>query len=75
MVLSVPRPKKAVAEGYGEKKKNYSFMLTPTASEAIEGLAESSRLTRSEFVERLVRELAKGKYKNLLNAIKPTEEE
>jgi hypothetical protein len=58
MVLSMPRPKKAKAEGYGEKKKNYSFMLTPTASDAIEALSEASRLTRSEYIERVARGLS-----------------
>jgi hypothetical protein len=74
MVLSVPRPKKAPAESYGEKKKNHSFMLTPTASEGVEELADACRLTRSELIERVIRELKTGKYNQILDAIKATEE-
>lgn len=54
-IASVPKAKKATPSVHGEKKKQYQFMLTPSASEALDRLAETAEVTRSECIERLIR--------------------
>jgi hypothetical protein len=51
----MPRPKKSRAGVYGEVKKQCQFMLTPTASEELDNIAEAAGITRSECLERLIR--------------------
>ena len=51
----MPRPKRAQPEKYGETKNRYQFMLTGTASDKVDELAEKFGITRSELLERLIR--------------------
>lgn len=50
------RPKRAKPDQYGETKQRYQLMLTETASNALDTVTEELGITRSEFVERLIRE-------------------
>ena len=52
---TLPRPKKAEPGKYGETKNRYQFMLTGTASDKVDEMAEELGITRSEVLERLVR--------------------
>ncbi|MBD2087883.1 hypothetical protein [Coleofasciculus sp. FACHB-542] len=56
-ISTVPRPKKAKPDAYGEgvMKKPYQFMLTEEASEMIDQIADELGLTRSETLERAIR--------------------
>lgn len=72
----VARPKRAKPDQYGETKQRYMFMLTETASNALEAASEETGLTRSELLERLVRQfldklLIEEKKLLLTNAIAP----
>ena len=58
MLISVevpPRQPKASIYAHGEKKKQSQFMLTETASQRLNEMADEAGLSRSEFVERLIR--------------------
>ena len=52
---TLPRPKKAEPGKYGETKNRYQFMLTGTASDKVDEMAEELGITRSEVLERLIR--------------------
>lgn len=54
---TVPRPKKAKPDAYGEgvTKKPFQFMLTEEASNEIDKVADELGITRSEVLERLIR--------------------
>ncbi len=43
------------AGSWGESKRRVNLMLTPTAIEKVDHIAEKMRLTRSEIIERLIR--------------------
>jgi hypothetical protein len=43
---------------HGEVKKPKQFLLTPSASEDLDRLAENLKVSRSEYIERVVRGLA-----------------
>jgi Ribbon-helix-helix protein, copG family len=43
------------AGAWGESKRRVNLMLTPTAIEKVDRIAEQMRLTRSEVLERLIR--------------------
>ncbi|MGH2415378.1 MAG: ribbon-helix-helix protein, CopG family [Microcystaceae cyanobacterium] len=43
------------AGAWGESKRRVNLMLTPTAIEKVDLLAEQMHLTRSEVIERLIR--------------------
>ncbi len=43
------------AGSWGESKRRVNLMLTPTAVEKVDRIAEQMRLTRSEVIERLIR--------------------
>ncbi|WP_035824300.1 ribbon-helix-helix protein, CopG family [Crocosphaera watsonii] len=43
------------AGSWGESKRRVNLMLTPTAVEKVDKIAEQMRLTRSEVLERLIR--------------------
>jgi metal-responsive CopG/Arc/MetJ family transcriptional regulator len=40
---------------WGESKQRVQIMLTPTAIERVDALAETMKLTRAEVIERLIR--------------------
>ncbi len=56
MLAPVTRPKKATREVHGEKKKQFQFMVTPSASERLDQIADAAGITRSECIERLIRQ-------------------
>lgn len=49
------RPPRTEKREYGEAKKKYQFMLTPTASEKLDQLADRLEISRSEVFERMIR--------------------
>jgi len=58
------RPRKTPSGAYGEVKKQSQFMLTPTASEQLDAIAEAAGITRSECIERLIRTANQETVKN-----------
>jgi predicted transcriptional regulator len=50
--MGAPRPEEWI---YGEKKTAKQFMLTETASNAIDKIAEKLKISRSEVIERAIR--------------------
>ncbi len=56
--FSIPK-KRVRGEGvfYGERKKQISITLTPTALMQLDIIAEEAGLSRSEFLERVLRQL------------------
>lgn len=56
MGLDVAKIPKSEAKMYGERKLPRQFVLTETASEMIDTMADQDGCSRSELVERLVRE-------------------
>jgi hypothetical protein len=40
---------------WGESKQRVQIMLTPTAIDLVDGIAEELELTRAEVIERLIR--------------------
>ncbi len=56
MLKTVVRPRRAKPDKYGETKQRYMFMLTETASNDLEAASEDLGVTRSELLERLVRQ-------------------
>ncbi len=57
MVSVVAKDYRSKPGEYGETKKQKQFLLTPTASEMLDNLAESYGATRSDFLERIIRGL------------------
>ena len=49
---------RADKEKYGEVKKQKQFMLTESASAALDKIAKKRKTTRSETIEQLIREEA-----------------
>lgn len=56
MLKTVPRPRRAKPDKYGETKQRYQIMLTETASNELDKVAEDLGITRSELFERLIRQ-------------------
>lgn len=56
MLKLMPRPKKAAPEVHGAKKKQFQFMLTEEVSNVIDYVADELGITRSEVLERAVRQ-------------------
>lgn len=54
-ISTMPRPERAERGAYGETKKPKQFMITDSASEAMDRVAEELGITRSEVLERLIR--------------------
>ncbi|MFB2767893.1 ribbon-helix-helix domain-containing protein [Pelatocladus sp. BLCC-F211] len=52
----MPRPKRAEKDKYGETKQRYQIMLTETASTELDNVAEELGITRSELVEKVIRQ-------------------
>lgn len=50
------RQPKANIYAHGEKKKQWQFLLTETASLKLDRLAQAEGLSRSEYLERLIRD-------------------
>lgn len=55
MLLTVPKPERAEAGKWGESKRRVQIMLTPTAMDKIDTVAEQMSITRSELLELLIR--------------------
>ena len=49
------RFKKSPANEYGEVKKPFTFMLTPTATALIDEIADIHNVSRSEILEMMLR--------------------
>lgn len=54
-ILRMKRPTKAEPKIHGEKKVPKQFLMTETASDVLDKLAQKMGVTRSEYLERLVR--------------------
>ena len=52
----MPRPKRASKDKYGEAKQRYQLMLTETASLELDKVSDELRITRSEVLERAIRQ-------------------
>ncbi|MBW4509616.1 MAG: ribbon-helix-helix protein, CopG family [Scytonematopsis contorta HA4267-MV1] len=52
----MPRPKRTEKDKYGETKLRYQIMLTETASEELDKVSEEMGITRSELIERVIRQ-------------------
>ena len=52
----MPRPRRATKDKYGEAKQRYQLMLTETASLELDRVSEDLRITRSEVLERAIRQ-------------------
>lgn len=63
MYVEVARPKRADKDKYGETKQRYQIMLTETASNELDKVSEKLGITRSELVEKVIRQ-------GLLNQVK-----
>jgi metal-responsive CopG/Arc/MetJ family transcriptional regulator len=59
----VARPKRADKDKYGETKQRYQIMLTQTASLELDKVSEELGITRSELIEKAIRQ-------GLLNQVK-----
>ena len=55
-VETVPRPKRADKDKYGETKQRYQIMLTETASNELDKVSEELGITRSELIEKAIRQ-------------------
>ena len=55
MLIAVPRPKRAKPEEHGGTKSRYQIMLTDSANELLDKMADELGITRSEVLERLIR--------------------
>ena len=51
----MPKDHRIAAGSWGESKQRINVMLTPTATEKVDRVAEQMELTRSEVLERLIR--------------------
>jgi hypothetical protein len=58
MGLLATRDKRVEPEKYGETKKQKQFLLTQTASDLLDQIADIRAITRSEAIEQLIREEA-----------------
>ncbi len=54
-LTAMSRDKYAAPGKWGESKKRVNVMLTPSATERIDNVAEALGITRSEVLERLCR--------------------
>ena len=52
----MPRPKRASKDKYGEAKLRYQLMLTETASLELDKVSEELGITRSEVLEKAIRQ-------------------
>ncbi|MBD2357633.1 ribbon-helix-helix domain-containing protein [Tolypothrix sp. FACHB-123] len=52
----MPRPKRAQKDKYGETKQRYQIMLTETASAELDKVSEELGITRSELIEKAIRQ-------------------
>ncbi|MEH2252317.1 hypothetical protein [Nostoc sp.] len=52
----MPRPKRTEKDKYGETKQRYQIMLTETASLELDKISEELRITRSELIEKVIRQ-------------------
>lgn len=52
----VPRPRRAEKDKYGEAKQRYQIMLTETASLELDKVSEELGITRSELIEKAIRQ-------------------
>ncbi|MDB9372344.1 ribbon-helix-helix domain-containing protein [Nodularia sphaerocarpa] len=52
----MPRPKRAQKDKYGETKQRYQIMLTETASLELDAISEELGITRSELLEKAIRQ-------------------
>ncbi len=64
----VPRPRRAEKDKYGETKQRYQIMLTETASVELDKVSEELGITRSELIEKVIRQ-------GLLRKVKLDQEE
>jgi hypothetical protein len=55
MVRTVAKDFRVKANSWGESKQRVQIMLTPTAIERVDKLADQMELTRAEIIERLIR--------------------
>ncbi|WP_216595758.1 ribbon-helix-helix protein, CopG family [Myxosarcina sp. GI1] len=51
----MPKDNRVSPGSWGESKQRTNIMLTPTAIEKVDAVAEAMGLTRSEVIERLIR--------------------
>lgn len=54
-LLLMKKDNRIAAGSWGESKQRVNIMLTPTAVEKVDRVAQQLELTRSEVVERLIR--------------------
>ena len=54
-LLLMRKDNRIPAGSWGESKQRVNMMLTPTAVEKVDVLAQQLELTRSEVIERLIR--------------------
>ena len=54
-LLQMKKDNRIAAGSWGESKQRVNIMLTPTAVEKVDHVAEELQLTRSEILERLIR--------------------
>lgn len=52
----MPRPRRAEKDKYGEAKQRYQIMLTETASLELDKVSEKLGITRSELIEKVIRQ-------------------
>jgi metal-responsive CopG/Arc/MetJ family transcriptional regulator len=52
----VARPKRTEKDKYGETKQRYQIMLTETASLELDKVSEEFGITRSELIEKAIRQ-------------------
>jgi metal-responsive CopG/Arc/MetJ family transcriptional regulator len=52
----VARPKRTQKDKYGETKQRYQIMLTETASNELDKVSEEFGITRSELIEKAIRQ-------------------
>lgn len=55
-ILIMKRPERAEPKAHGEIKKPKQFLLTETASDVLDKLAAQVGITRSEYLERMIRD-------------------
>lgn len=60
--LDTMRQPKANIYAHGEKKKQWQFLLTETASQKLDNLAQTKGISRSEYLERLIRDQEEASY-------------
>ena len=51
----MPKDNRVMPGSWGESKQRTNIMLTPTAIEKVDTIADKMKLTRSEIIERLIR--------------------